>query len=46
MTYYFTKAISLQFALCYAVSQGYVIDNSSSTEVGKKTRKAVDKIFL
>jgi len=36
MTYYFTKAISLQFALCYAVSQGYVIDNSSSTEAEGK----------
>ena len=34
MTYYFTKVISLQFALCCAVSQGYVIDNSSSA--GKK----------
>ena len=28
MTYYFTKVISLQFALCCAFSQGYVIDNS------------------
>ena len=37
MTYYFTKLISLQFALCYAVSQGYVIDNSSTA--GKKRRK-------
>lgn len=28
MAYYFAKVISLQFALCCAFSQGYVIDNS------------------
>ena len=28
MAYYFTKVISLQFALCCALSEGYVIDNS------------------